>query len=187
MINPLKWVSAGVWNRLRRHPVSSDLVAYRDGELPQSSHERIESHLRGCAVCRKEMISLAEDLLYFDQLTSGVDLEMPVRAGLLKMQEAMDSYAPEALQIPASNSELLISPMLLSSIQAELAIYLGARAAERLLARPQLMKSAPRDLVSTIEPLMASLIGVQGAVAVAQRLDLLCESAGLSGPSQRLR
>ena len=163
------------------HPTSAELIAHRDGELPRSSHERVGNHLQYCALCQKEVISIEEDFLYFDQLMSGVDVGPPVRACLLEMQKTMDTCNTEVLQGPSSKSEPLLSPMLLSSIRAELAIYLGAQAAEKVLPRTQLIKSVPGDLISTIEPLMAGLIGGQGASAVTERLTLLCESAACQG------
>lgn len=168
-------------HRFRTHPRNAILLAYHDGELPQSSLEQVRFHLTNCRHCRKELELIGRDLLHFDRLTGKIDAGFVLEAGLSNLEKSMQVKIREA-QHSASASGLLISQVLLASIQAELAIYLGAQSAQKVLDRAKTMSLGPGDLGKLIEPLMAGLLGEHGAAAVVGRVALLCESPGVSLP-----
>ncbi len=169
MQDPLRGVRVRWRERFRMHPTNATLIAYRDGELAPDVHARIEAHLQQCEQCKAAALRVEEDLLHFEQLTRGVEVGPLYEAGWVNLQTAM---ADQSVEVPPS-SALQISPEILDSIRMELTIYLGAQAAERILARARISAPMLQDLVKVIEPLMVGLLGNRGGSAVAGRLALL--------------
>ncbi len=183
MRHPLDWVRALFLERFQMHPARAILMAYRDGELPAGRCARIANHLQHCQQCNETVLSLEKGLQHFGQFMGGVEVGPLVEAGLTRLQEAMAGRNLEGTQIPLPVSKPLISPVALDSIQTELTIYIGAQAAEKILARARSTMPTPQDLVDTIEPLMVGLLGSRGASAVAGKVALLCGSPNMVGPS----
>ncbi len=161
-------------NRFRMHPTNADLVAYRDGELAPGNHARIKEHLQHCERCRIEAGSIEEGLSFFSHLAGEVEVPPEFEAGLLKLQKAMDARSAEGPARTPSSIEVPVSPAMLVSIREELTIYLGARAAQKLLARMRTPTLSVEDLIGNIGPLMAGLLGDRGGSAVAGRIAMLC-------------
>jgi predicted anti-sigma-YlaC factor YlaD len=161
-------------NRFRMHPTNADLVAYRDGELPSENHARIKEHLQHCERCRIEAGAIEEGLLLFNHLAGEVGVPPEFEAGLLALQKAMDDRSAEGPARARSSMELPVSQAMLASISKELTIYLGARAAQKLLARMTTTTFSVEDLIGNIGPLMAGLLGDRGGSAVAGRIAMLC-------------
>jgi predicted anti-sigma-YlaC factor YlaD len=169
-------------NRFRIHPTNADLVAYRDGELPPANHARIKEHLQHCKRCQKETLAIEEDLLLFNHLAGEVEVQPEIEAELLELQRAMDDRIMEGPAQAPSGNELQVSPTILASISKELAIYLGARAAEKLMARMRTTMFSVEDLVGNVGPLMVSLLGDRGGSAVAGRVAMLCKTTSTQAP-----
>jgi len=161
-------------NRFRMHPTNADLVAYRDGELAPGNHARIKEHLLHCERCRTEAGAIEEGLSLFNHLAGEVEVPPEFEAGLLKLQKAMDDRSVEGPAGAPSSIELQVSPAMLVSISKELTIYLGARAAQKLLARMRTPTLSVEDLIGNIGPLMSGLLGDRGGSAVAGRIAMLC-------------
>lgn len=173
---PLRFV-----NRLRTHPVNADLIAYRDGELASRTRAAVKRHLERCERCRKELVLIEEDLLHFGQLANRIepDSDTLMNKGMFDLQQAMERHDAKLDQAPSTSLAITPAAEVLASVRKELAIYLGARAAEQFLAEAQSRSFVAQDLVSLVEPLMVGLLGNQGGSAVAGRVALLCKSASM--------
>jgi Putative zinc-finger len=170
--------------RLRMHPTNADLVAYRDGELSPGNHSRVKQHLQLCERCQNEALAIEEDLLIFGQLAHAAEIDSQEETGLRRLQEAMDARVVTGGSQPASGTVAEVSPAAVASVSKELAIYLGAHAAEKLLARLRTTTFSVEDLVASIGPLMVGLLGNRGGSAVTGKIALLCGSSTkpASGP-----
>lgn len=163
--------------RLWMHPTSADLVAYRDGELSPGNYSRVKQHLQLCERCQKEALAIEEDLLIFGQLAKAAEFDSQEEAGLQRLQEAMDALVVTGGSQTVSGTVSEVSPAAVASVSNELAIYLGAHAAEKLLARLKSTKFSVEDLVTSIGPLMVGLLGNRGGSAVTGKIVLLCGSS----------
>ena len=88
--------------------------------------------------------------MLFSHLAGEVEVQPEIEAGLLEIQRAMDDRIMEGPAQAPSGNELQVSPTILASISKELAIYLGARAAEKLMARMKTTTFSVEDLWSAI-------------------------------------
>lgn len=158
------------------------LLAYRGGELSADDHSKVRAHLLRCHRCQEVVISIEEDLAIFERLTSDkAVITFQLERGLLKLQSAIEDRIGNREKISRNECDFESCSRVHELVQAELALYLGSRAAERILSRVKTQVFTSQDLANAVEPLMANLLGTQGASAVARKVGLLCELASSPG------
>ena len=164
--------------QFRIHPATSDLLVFRDSELPLLERAKIQKHLDQCNRCQKELAFLETGLSKFEKLTSSVrDSLGASETGLLHLQEAIANRILEYQRGTSFGNGLELSSDLRKSIKIELEIYLGSLAAGKILRQESAVPLAPKELIDKIHLLATGFLGREGGLAIAERLTQLCNSA----------
>lgn len=167
----------------RIHPATSDLLAFRDSELPLLERTKIQKHLNQCSRCQRELGFIETGLSKFEKVNSTVRDSLGVsETGLLQLQEAIAARILEHQRGTSLRNELELSRDLRKSIEIELEIYLGSLAAGKILKQETAISLTSWELIDRIRLLATGFLGREGGLAVAERLTQLCKSAGTQRP-----
>lgn len=164
--------------RFRIHPAISDLLAFRDCELPLLERTKVQEHLNRCSHCQKELAFIETGLSKFEKVTASVrNSPGTSEAGLFHLQDAIVDRILECHRGTSFRNELELSSYLRKSIEIELEIYLGSLAAGKILRQETAVSLTPWELIDRIRSLVTGFLGREGGLAIAERLTQLCNSA----------
>jgi anti-sigma factor RsiW len=136
------------------------LVLYRDGELAPTMLAAVTTHLGGCDSCREEYDRLCAARDWVRKQTAGGSSAMPPM-GLVTLQARLKERIAERTRAGGRGG------MLQLKVAAEIAPFLGHRAADRLL---QSVSENGQDLLCVIEPVLANFLGEKAAAELVNHL-----------------
>jgi hypothetical protein len=156
-------------------------MAYRDGEIASREHARVEQHVQRCSACKTALSSLDLGIGTFEAVVRNTEaLNTRVEIGFLQLQDALENFSAQRRGAKRAAYWFEVPEHILATVRSELEIYLGPRAAMRLLAKTRSTTHSSQELISTIEPLMSGLLGTGCGAAVARRVAILCSTSNLS-------
>jgi hypothetical protein len=125
---------------LRRHPDGDILQAHADRELSKLASRLTSGHVKGCSQCHEELRSSAEILGVFQVVEPASAEVLLVRErifdAITKMSDQNQSAIGDLrLLLGRRATERLTGGASPSEVRAELAAFLGSRAADTFLAR----------------------------------------------------
>ena len=130
------------------HPGQQDLIAYRDGELPEARQREIAAHIEVCDECCSLLESLDNDLESFMRIALGPEEKAPVDARA-ELERLLARVAELQIDLPPQ-------------VRQQLEALLGRDAG-----------TLPRDpdmLFETVRPLLTVLLGKTAAMAMENRI-----------------
>jgi hypothetical protein len=142
------------------HPDIEILILHRDAELPPKQLAAVAAHLDGCDSCRVEYHRLCAALDWVRKQAAGGTASTPPM-GLSTLRARLQELVAERVKSDR-RGELMQHKVL-----AEIAPFLGDRAANRLLWS---VSETGQDLLSIIEPVLANFLGDRAAAELVNRL-----------------
>ena len=149
------------------HPSKASILASLDGELEAGRRSQVENHLQGCSFCREQMVDLQEGLRHFDEASHSLELRFSVSEGLKNLLSSIHDHA--GLSDTRSALQQKTSPVY-SQLSSELSIYLGSRAATRLLDRCRDSLSEREGLNKAVAPVVVAFLGPHTGAAVLENV-----------------
>jgi hypothetical protein len=154
------------------HSSVIELLALRDGALPEKKSHRVKSHLEACPSCRSKASQIEENLrqsssiaIQDESVASCLDAAAKNLQKAIRTRHRAETAAQEQERRGCGDSVGTRTQLM-----TELEIYLGPRLTEQLILEFDLGHEEDLLLFQRIGPTLTALLGQDASLEVATRL-----------------
>ena len=154
------------------HSSVIELLALRDGALPEKKSRRLKSHLEACPSCRSKASQIEENLrqsssiaIQDDSAASCLDAAAKNLQNAIRTRHRVENAAQQVERRCGGNSVDTRT-----QLTAELEVYLGPHLTEQLIQEFDLGQEEDLMLFQRVGPMLTALLGQDASLEVATRL-----------------